>query len=77
MLRAVGHPVAVNPDTQLSRVARAEGWRVIRFDKLGRRIKVAGGVAAVAAAASGVGWVSGRVQARRSRGSRVRRRLPR
>ena len=33
MLRAVGHPVAVNPDAELRRVAREEGWRVMRFDK--------------------------------------------
>ena len=43
MLRAVGHPVAVNPDRELERVARAEGWRIMRFDKLGRRLKVGGG----------------------------------
>ena len=41
MLRAVGHPVAVNPDAELERIARAEGWRVMRFDKLARRLKVA------------------------------------
>ena len=28
MLRLVGHPVAVNPDAELGRVARAEGWEV-------------------------------------------------
>ena len=42
MLRAVGHPVAVNPDTVLARVAREEGWEVLRFDRLGRRLRVAG-----------------------------------
>ncbi len=42
MLRAVGHPVAVNPDAELERIARAEGWRVMRFDKLARRLKVGG-----------------------------------
>jgi HAD superfamily hydrolase (TIGR01490 family) len=77
MLRAVGHPVAVNPDGALARVARQEGWRVIRFDKLGRRIKIVGGAAALAAAATTVGWASGRVTARDSRRSRMRRRLPR
>jgi HAD superfamily hydrolase (TIGR01490 family) len=41
MLRAVGHPVAVNPDAELSRVARAEGWDVMTFETLGRRLKVA------------------------------------
>ena len=36
MLRAVGHPVAVNPDTELARVAREEGWEIMRFERLGR-----------------------------------------
>jgi HAD superfamily hydrolase (TIGR01490 family) len=33
MLRAVGHPVAVNPDRELARLARAEGWEVRNFAK--------------------------------------------
>jgi len=41
MLRAVGHPVAVNPDGPLTRAAREEGWEILRFDTLGRRLKVA------------------------------------
>lgn len=49
MLRAVGHPVAVNPDTALARIARQEGWEILRFDR--RRLRFAG--AAVAAAAAG------------------------
>lgn len=40
MLRAVGHPVVVNPDNELARVALREGWEVLRFDHLGRRLKV-------------------------------------
>jgi HAD superfamily hydrolase (TIGR01490 family) len=40
MLRAVGHPVAVNPDSELARVAREEGWDVMTFETLGRRLKV-------------------------------------
>ena len=40
MLRAVGHPVAVNPDAELLRTARAEGWDVLAFERLGRRLKV-------------------------------------
>ncbi len=56
MLRAVGHPVAVNPDAELARVARAEGWDVLRFDRLGRRLRVA--AAALAAAAVGGGSVA-------------------
>jgi HAD superfamily hydrolase (TIGR01490 family) len=46
MLRAVGNPVAVNPDGALARVAREEGWDVLRFDRLGGRLKMLGGLAA-------------------------------
>jgi len=31
MLRAVGHPFAVNPDRELARVAREQGWPVLSF----------------------------------------------
>jgi HAD superfamily hydrolase (TIGR01490 family) len=31
MLRAVGHPYAVNPDRELARVAAEEGWPVLSF----------------------------------------------
>jgi hypothetical protein len=60
MLRIVGHPVAVNPDQELARVARKEGWEILRFDRLGRRLKamaalmgaaVAGGIGSAALAA--------------------------
>ena len=62
MLRVVGHPVAVNPDSTLARAARDERWEVLRFDRLGRRLKavvgligaaVAGGVGSAAIAARG------------------------
>jgi HAD superfamily hydrolase (TIGR01490 family) len=68
MLRAVGHPVAVNPDAPLARIAREEGWEVLRFDRLGRRLKA--GVALLgAAAAGGVGSaaVASRVRPKRQR----------
>jgi phosphoserine phosphatase len=54
MLRLVGHPVAVNPDAELGRVAREEGWEVMRFERLGRRLRVLG-AAGVAAALGGLG----------------------
>lgn len=31
MLEAVGHPVAVNPDRVLARVAREHGWEILEF----------------------------------------------
>jgi HAD superfamily hydrolase (TIGR01490 family) len=54
MLRLVGHPVAVNPDAELARVAREEGWEVMRFERLGRRLRVAAAAALVSAMAAGV-----------------------
>jgi HAD superfamily hydrolase (TIGR01490 family) len=41
MLQAVGNPVVVNPDERLTRIAREHGWRVMRFEKLGRRLALA------------------------------------
>jgi HAD superfamily hydrolase (TIGR01490 family) len=49
MLRAVGHPVAVNPDAVLLRAARENGWDVIRLDRLGRRLKIVASFVAMAA----------------------------
>jgi HAD superfamily hydrolase (TIGR01490 family) len=54
MLRAVGRPVAVNPDAELARIAAAEGWQVMRFERLGRRLAIAGATV-VAAAVGGMG----------------------
>ena len=51
MLRAVGHPVAVNPDAGSRAIAAEEGWDVLRFERLGRRLKV--GVALAAAMVAG------------------------
>jgi HAD superfamily hydrolase (TIGR01490 family) len=54
MLRVVGNPVAVNPDRELAAVARAEGWEILRFDRLRRRLQAAVGLVG-AAVAGGVG----------------------
>ncbi|MDQ2725073.1 MAG: hypothetical protein M3Y36_06215, partial [Actinomycetota bacterium] len=35
MLEAVGHPVAVNPDRALRRIAVDRGWETRRFKRLG------------------------------------------
>jgi len=51
MLEAVGHPVVVNPDRALARIARERGWEVMRLDRIGRRLKT--GVALGGAAAAG------------------------
>jgi len=55
MLEAVGHPVAVNPDRALLRIARAREWEVRRFVKPVRlRNRVPMPSAATAAAGGGV-----------------------
>jgi HAD superfamily hydrolase (TIGR01490 family) len=54
MLRAVGHPVAVNPDNELARIARQEGWEILRFERLARRLRVV----AAAVAVGGIGSVA-------------------
>jgi HAD superfamily hydrolase (TIGR01490 family) len=60
MMRVVGHPVAVNPDRALERVARAEGWRIMRFDKLGRRLRWLAAIGSVALVGGGGGYVVAR-----------------
>jgi HAD superfamily hydrolase (TIGR01490 family) len=69
MLLAVGHPVVVNPDAELSRVAREKSWEVIRFETLGRRLKLGGAIATALA----VGGIGNAVMRRRAP---VRRRPP-
>jgi phosphoserine phosphatase len=73
MMRAVGHPVAVNPDGPLEAVAREEGWQIMRFDKLGRRLRIAAAISTVAVLGGGGGYVAARARQR----PQGRLRLPR
>jgi len=50
MLGVVGHPVVVNPDAELTRMAREQGWEILRLDPLRRRLVMAAGLTAAAAA---------------------------
>jgi phosphoserine phosphatase len=61
MLRAVGHPVAVNPDPPLAELAKQEGWQTMRFERLGRRLVAV----AVTLLATVAGFGASRVAARR------------
>ena len=68
MLRAVGNAVVVNPDGALLEVARAEGWRVMRFEQLGRKLAIG-----AAAALAGIAGTSSRALiSRRREGRRFR-----
>jgi HAD superfamily hydrolase (TIGR01490 family) len=64
MLRAVGNPVVVNPDPALEQVARAEGWRIMRFDKLARRLRIAAAAAALGLVGGGGGYAFARLKPR-------------
>jgi HAD superfamily hydrolase (TIGR01490 family) len=74
MLRAVGHPVAVNPDHELARVAREEGWDILRFERLGRRLKTV--AALVVATAAGAGGTAAAATRARPPARARRRSLP-
>jgi len=76
MLELVGHPVAVNPDAELARVARERAWRVIHFDKLGRRLRIGAAAGGLALLGGAGGYVGGRMR-RRSRARRIAVRWPR
>src|SRR2546421_683124 len=69
MLQAVGHPVAVNPDDELRAAAGREGWRVINFDRLRRRLRIAAAAGAFAAAGGGGGYVAARLRPGQRRSS--------
>jgi HAD superfamily hydrolase (TIGR01490 family) len=69
MLRAVGHPVVVNPDPELARVAAQEGWEVLRLDNLGRRLKLGLALGAGATLAGLGRFVQGRAGGRGAAGA--------
>ena len=54
MMRLVGNAVAVNPDAPLLEEARREGWKVMRFERLGRNLAI-GGTVGAAALLGGIG----------------------
>jgi HAD superfamily hydrolase (TIGR01490 family) len=67
MLRAVGHPVVVNPDRDLRQIALQERWEVLHLDRLPRRLKLLAALAAAAcvgACTVGRGHVAARARRR-------------
>jgi HAD superfamily hydrolase (TIGR01490 family) len=60
MLELVGNPVVVNPDAELAEIAKQRGWRVMRFEKLGRRLAVAATVLAAGAIGGSGTWLAAR-----------------
>jgi HAD superfamily hydrolase (TIGR01490 family) len=82
MLGAVGHPVAVNPDRELARTARAAGWEIVTFThRVPLRERVAfpqattiglGSAAVTVAAGGAVGFWLWRERRRPASGARAR-----
>lgn len=64
MMEAVGHPVAVNPDSRLTDVAHRHGWPIVIFARRTKAVarRITTGTAAVGLAAGGfaAGWHSHR-----------------
>jgi HAD superfamily hydrolase (TIGR01490 family) len=74
MLSIVGHPCAVNPDSELKRIAREKGWQVRDF-RTGRKAAKFGIPAVAGAGAVAGGVVTGIAVRRRRRRSAVARLL--
>lgn len=85
MLDAVGHPVAVNPDKELLRIARAHKWPIVQFshpmtlgmERVNRRMRFANAMllsTAIGAAGLAYGYWQLRQKTRVLRGELERRR---
>ncbi|AZA10174.1 Phosphoserine phosphatase [Corynebacterium pseudopelargi] len=71
MLEAVGHPVVVNPDRQLRKIAAERGWQMMSFDNpvplftmpSKRDMTISTGLAAAVAGIAGLWWAFRRPRA--------------
>jgi hypothetical protein len=59
MMEVVGHPVAVNPDAPLERVARERGWPVVIFSRKRKTVIRASSAGLGAAALAGATFAAG------------------
>jgi HAD superfamily hydrolase (TIGR01490 family) len=87
MLEVVGHPVAVNPDKDLRRIAQERGWEILQFRRPVRlrtrlsfqvpapRPTIAAAAVGAAAVAGVLVWVVIRSQGRRRSGTPAVRRV--
>lgn len=60
MLEAVGHPVAVNPDSELEDIARERGWPIVIFAAKTKKAIAFSGVGVSSVTATVVAYVVGR-----------------
>jgi len=60
MMELVGHPVAVNPDSQLDSIAHERGWPVVAFARKTKKALAFGGVGMGTVATSAAAYLLGR-----------------
>jgi len=60
MMETVGHPVAVNPDSELDTVAHERGWPIVIFARRTKRAFAFSGVVAASLTTAGVAYALGR-----------------
>ena len=66
MMETVGHPVAVNPDSELDHLAHERGWPVVIFARKTKRVVAFSSVAVISAGAAAVAYALGRRHGRMS-----------
>jgi hypothetical protein len=64
MMDAVGHPVAVNPDSELEAVAHERGWPVVIFARKTKRAIAASALASAAVSTAFAAYTLGRKHGR-------------
>jgi hypothetical protein len=66
MMEMVGHPVAVNPDSELDRVAHERGWPIVIFARRTKRAIAVSAMGTTAALFAGSAYALGRRHGRNS-----------
>ena len=66
MMELVGHPVAVNPDSQLDTLSHERGWPIVIFARKTKRAFAFSGVIVASMTAAGIAYALGRKHGRTS-----------
>jgi len=66
MMELVGHPVAVNPDSELDTLSHERGWPIVIFSRKTKRAFAFSGVVAASLTAAGIAYALGRKHGRTS-----------
>ena len=64
MLETVGHPVAVNPDSELDSIAHERGWPIVIFARKTKQMIAVGSAGTITVVSAAVGYLLGRKHGR-------------